>query len=318
GIARVVEAFHSVGTQAKFNAEINAPDGNTILQMFGPWLFEAVTRKSPEYEDGISEAYGILCKIFCHLQPRNKFLPVHLSRFYACISNGLRTGHPQTLTSIVMNCANFFLMDLDGSRSLVFDFALAIKRILPTTEKIGFPFAIVPMEELRRGCFRLIGSILGAFNNLKNLSVKSFVFLEKSDYSEMIRKFYQTYGTPKSKRLSSEAPLLDAKEIQPTLQSLKPFVLDVLLSSHAIEQNSANIKLTHHLLVSFTLEEIHYCPGAISLILDAVKEKILSKCWTHDIQASAFDVLSQLSFFWEPVNTAVEVEAKEITEPPKT
>ncbi|KAJ3024755.1 UNVERIFIED_CONTAM: hypothetical protein HDU68_007809 [Siphonaria sp. JEL0065] len=48
GISRVVDSFLLVGTRREFHPDVNAPDGNTLLHMFGPWLFEAVTRKSPE------------------------------------------------------------------------------------------------------------------------------------------------------------------------------------------------------------------------------------------------------------------------------
>jgi hypothetical protein len=52
GIAKLVEIMLSVGANDNGNdngkpAQLKS-DGNTILSLFGPWLFQSVKRKSPE------------------------------------------------------------------------------------------------------------------------------------------------------------------------------------------------------------------------------------------------------------------------------
>ncbi|KAJ3357804.1 hypothetical protein HDU83_002932 [Entophlyctis luteolus] len=313
GISKVIDEFCAVGTKKEFNETVNAPDGNTLLKMFGKWLFEAVSRKSPEYEDGISEAYATLCKIFSTLQPRNTFLPSYLYRFYASISVGLRVGHPQTLTAIMVNCQEFFIADLQGSRVLLPDFAIALNRVLPTTEKSGFPVGIVPMDELRRACLKILSGMLGVLSRFPEVSIRTSVSMQQVDFSDKIKSFYPHYAYENSKRSSRDiGNLIPDSVITPTVASLKPFLLDVLLSTHEIEQNAINIKIIHHILVCFALEEIQNCPGAVSLILEGVIDKVMKKLWSQDIQSSAFELLSQLSFFWAPVDQTVKGTARKV------
>ncbi|KAJ3070356.1 hypothetical protein HDU98_006622, partial [Podochytrium sp. JEL0797] len=318
GISRVVDSFLYVGTRKEFHPDINCPDGNTLLHMFGHYLFEAVTRKSPEYEDGISEAFGVLCKIFCTPQPRAAFLGTYLARFYSCMSVALKTGHPQTLTSIIMNCArsDFFMMELAGSRVLVYDFSVALKRVLLATDKAGFPVGIVSMEELRKGCLKIVGGLMGVLNRFGGVGVKAMLVLERSEFTEKIRCCYSYYNVQKSARTSSEVKDLpsDPSSSNPpaTFKSLKPYYLDLLLNTLLLEQNSPNLKLTLHLLSCFCVEEIDFCPAAVSLVLEVVKDRMLFKIWNQDVQMCAFDFLAQMSNFWEAIDGAVKGSSKDL------
>ncbi|KAJ3024754.1 UNVERIFIED_CONTAM: hypothetical protein HDU68_007808 [Siphonaria sp. JEL0065] len=259
----------------------------------------------------------------CTPQPRTKFLPTYLHRFYSAISIALRTGHPQTLTSIIMNCGNLFLMDLEASRVLVYDFAIGLKRILPATEKTGFPVSIVPMEELRKGCLRIIGGILGVLNQFGTVGIKTFVALERSEFTEKIRACYPQHGhqQQRSARPSNESKVQEdltqettvpPPQPTPTFKTLKPYFLDLLLNTLHLEQSPTNTKQILHILSCFSIEEIDYCPEAVSLVLFAVKDKILGKCWSQDVQACAFDLLAQLCFFWEALDKSVKGTCKEI------
>ncbi|KAJ3248449.1 hypothetical protein HDU78_000611 [Chytriomyces hyalinus] len=309
GIAKVVDAFHAVGIDSGAESDSNSPEGNTLLHMFGAWLFEAVTRKSPEYEDGISEAYAILCRIFCQRQRRKQFLQTYLARFYSALSVGLRTGHPQTLTSIILNCEHFFGMDLQGSRVLVYDFAIGVRRVLPAIEDKDWG-STYGLDELRRGTLKVLGCIMGFSNRFSTVPMRGLIPQEKNEWSARIQEIYQD----SEPRPSSSVTGADQGTAAPKskFSSLKLFCLDVLLSSLSVEQNPQNCKFILHLLGCFAYEEVLHCPGAICLILDAVKAKMLSKTWPHEVMPSVFDLLSQTSAFWAPVNNCVKSTSKDV------
>lgn len=112
--------------------------GNTLLHIFGNWLFEAalwkgqdsegfVVRQSSkgstsvmssaadltriqdtssstgsrlkEYESGQAQAFIALCRIFTRQETGEKLLPIYLARFYHCLAIGLQYD-PQVHTSI--------------------------------------------------------------------------------------------------------------------------------------------------------------------------------------------------------------------------
>ncbi|KAI9347302.1 hypothetical protein BDR26DRAFT_855004 [Obelidium mucronatum] len=238
GISRVVDSFLLVGTRREFHPEVTAPDGNTLLHMFGPWLFEAVTRKSPDV-------------------------------------------------------------------------------FLPSVDKTGFPVGIVTMEELRKGCLKIIGGILGVLNVFENVGIKSLVVLERSDFGDKIRACYPSYDQyasirPSNNRDNDSDHPMSSSQNTVALKNLKPYLLDLLLNTLHVEQSATNTKHVLHLLSCFSIEEIDFCPASVSLVLGTVKEKILSKVWPQDVQSCAFDVLTQLTFFWEAIDKASKGSCKDV------
>ena len=95
GIGKVIESFQNIGQSSISNVQksvqkdvessfMSIPDGNTILQRFGPWLFQACSIKHTDLgaKKGRVEAYGItLCRIFCRSQRRENFLRNILHNF---------------------------------------------------------------------------------------------------------------------------------------------------------------------------------------------------------------------------------------------
>ncbi|ORY23340.1 hypothetical protein BCR33DRAFT_796550 [Rhizoclosmatium globosum] len=223
GISRVVDAFLAVGTKKEFNPEVTAPDGNTILHMFAHWLFEAVTRRSPETSSN-THIYHYELRKFIH--------------------NG--SG---------------------GIRVLVNDFSVGLKRVLLSTDKTGYPITVVPMEELRKGCLRIIGSIIGVLGVFGEVKMKNFVILERGDYSDKIRIWYKEYGRATNRTASETRDLDSTPPPSATFKSLKPYYLDLLLTTLSSEHTPANLKMTLHVLSCFCVEEIDTCPGAVVLVL---------------------------------------------------
>ena len=111
----------------------NRPNVNSILHLFGGWLFEAAfignedlisnnnkpmpdgsdtkSEKSIEvppnltpgkFELGKAEALGALCRIFCHKKTDEEISPLYLARFYLALQKGLivhkvKFGHKKSI-----------------------------------------------------------------------------------------------------------------------------------------------------------------------------------------------------------------------------
>ncbi|KAJ3343028.1 hypothetical protein HDU93_000198 [Gonapodya sp. JEL0774] len=178
GLSRLVDIYHSVSNPDdapldRATSKIpTCPDGNTLLGMFGAWLFKAARREEPEYEAGRADALAILCRIFCRPQRRAPFLRVHLELFYSAISAGLRGG-PLVLTAVLVNAKDFFARDLEGGRLLVPDFVLAVRRVVPRTPPDFH--SNVSNSELRRSCYQILGSLIAIPNHFDTLPVRDTV-----------------------------------------------------------------------------------------------------------------------------------------------
>lgn len=125
----------------------NRPSVNSLLHLFGQWLFEAAIKYIPDKNEtiqtenvqkvnnlnnrdfilGQAEAYGILCKLFCSVKTNEKILPEYLNRFYALLLIGLKVPanlgdlnanmeyeSGEILASIIVNGYNIFKSDLEG------------------------------------------------------------------------------------------------------------------------------------------------------------------------------------------------------------
>lgn len=106
------------GSRVQYYYKTNRSSVNSLLHLFGHWLFEAAIKYFPDKNNlntndllnqtenytklqnnhqlnrdfvlGQAEAYGILCKIFCSVKTNEKILPEYLSRFYTVLLIGLR------------------------------------------------------------------------------------------------------------------------------------------------------------------------------------------------------------------------------------
>ena len=76
GIASVIEIWSS--------QEGKRVSGNTLLKMYGEWLFDGAMNLIPGYEEGRSVAVGSLCRIFSKPQ-QTQFKDNYLAAFYRCI-----------------------------------------------------------------------------------------------------------------------------------------------------------------------------------------------------------------------------------------
>ncbi|KAG0082686.1 hypothetical protein BGZ93_002318, partial [Podila epicladia] len=119
-----------------------SPDGNTIMHMFGAWLFEISSLPTPDnshayshwntfthydsYHEAQASAFGVLCRIFSKPQPSSRpFLRIYTERFYEALSIGLRSE--TSLPTILAHSTELFTSELEGVRMMVPDFVIGIR-----------------------------------------------------------------------------------------------------------------------------------------------------------------------------------------------
>lgn len=87
GVEMLVNQFLKIGIGNKKRRVRNLPpDGNTILHVFGQWLFEAILGGQDSFDEGIALAIKILLMIFT-TKHRTDFLPTYLARFCLAIQS---------------------------------------------------------------------------------------------------------------------------------------------------------------------------------------------------------------------------------------
>lgn len=172
GYGPIVEALLSVRDNRPSAVELAAlPDGNTILHMFGAYLFDACStapEADAELQRGCAEAFSILCKIFCRPQRPRPFLRTYIERFYAALTVGLKSD--ACLPTILLNCTELFATDLEGVRMLVPDFVSAIKLVLPKLQIDCKDF--VAVEDLRLAAIKVLSTIMCLPNHFDKVELK--------------------------------------------------------------------------------------------------------------------------------------------------
>ncbi|KAJ3153889.1 hypothetical protein HDU89_008754 [Geranomyces variabilis] len=287
GIGRVIHVWHTIGADdgpIQHDAP-SVPDGNTLLHMFGAWLFEATTQVPLEYADGKAAALGILCRIFCQPQRRSPFQATYLERFYTALKEGLRSD-PESLTAILMNSCSLFTQPLHGLRILVPDFVIALKRVLNS----GIPTT----AELRRCAYSVASCILPLPNHFRG------VFLGPA------WDRYEMYGA------SADDPLV-ARTVramyakahdgargesgEPLFRQLKHHLGEILLLSLHSESAPSNSRYLLHLVSIFVAEDAPFCPGLPALVVRCIQEKLTA--WPPDVVKTAFQTLNGLAGYYK-------------------
>ncbi|KAI8842536.1 hypothetical protein BC829DRAFT_446414 [Chytridium lagenaria] len=316
GLARIVDAFHFIGSNNSnvdsFGTKTSPPDGNTILHMFGDWLFKAILRPSLKYEEGISQAYAIICRIFSKPQRRQPFDRPHLDRFYNALKVGLKSDS-QSLTSIIMNSENLFSLDLEGIRLLIPNMVIALRRVLPKLER---DFILnYPVDELRRAAFRIIGCVMTVPNHFDGVMVEG---LGETDRQSLTNPDLLNEDSILLKRILTYYHRFDASRHfdsvnTPAFYVLKPRLLEMLISSLKVETSPTNCKMIINLLCCFAFEEARFCPGVPVLVIGAIKEKIgVRSVWAGEVIMCALETLAQLTALWKYVNHGNKTCAREL------
>src|ERR1700733_3116568 len=117
----MVQVFHGLRT-----AETEAsnpglfPSINTLIRVYGEWLFTAVNRRDEASEEGRAQAMATLCRIFVQPQSKEAVNNNYLYRFYETYLSGL-SGDLTTLISLVISSEALFTLSLPDVHSLMLD-----------------------------------------------------------------------------------------------------------------------------------------------------------------------------------------------------
>ncbi|CAG8567296.1 5681_t:CDS:10 [Gigaspora rosea] len=258
------------------------PDGNTLLNMFGPWLFQAcmMNRPDPGTQNGRAVAFGVLCKIFCLPQKREKFLRNYVTQFYLALIEGLRID--TCLPTILMSTTSLFATELEGVRMMVPDFVVGIRMILP---KLAPGFKIdVPLEDLRLAAIRVASTIMCLPNHFEKVPMRenwNFGLHQNGDklvsnddeimVNELMRVLYSEDEGDISKKEKKPEPFT----------ALKFYILELLLKSLKTEKSTYNLRYLLHLINVYVVEDVAFCPG-----LNCARELVLEFCRYIDTMLS--------------------------------
>lgn len=131
---------------------------------------------SPEnFEGGIAEAIGALCRLFSSKQTDEEISTIHYARFFEALKSGLSTKEPirtQILSSILINGTQLFRLNLNGIDILIPNFLKAIELFVIEKEQTKFKFSSTSMTELRRACIKIMLSLLTYPLHFNELPIK--------------------------------------------------------------------------------------------------------------------------------------------------
>ncbi|KAH3766730.1 rap/ran GTPase-activating protein [Pelomyxa schiedti] len=195
------------------NSTPGAPDGNTILNIFGGALFEAVITNRPGYEDGTSFAIEGLCKIFFTCK-RCVISPKYIAGFLGAAKAALETGDAKnmTLISLLLHSQNLIPTEITGYKILIPFYIHAISRILkqnPSTYRCGMPGdqTVASFYDLELS----IGSMLlvGIDNEISSSNLKCLLSLSLVFILEFVPSYDRVKsGTPAQQAGPQAGPLL--------------------------------------------------------------------------------------------------------------
>jgi len=121
---------------------------NSILHMFGPWLFQAAllgtsvdgftnnNNSSDKFFEGRAEALGTLCIIFNAKKYCEEIETPYLARFFMAIQQGLH-GSPLLTTSILRYSSSIMMLDLPGANLLVPGIVQALISVVENIDKMS-------------------------------------------------------------------------------------------------------------------------------------------------------------------------------------
>mmetsp|Transcript_21996 Transcript_21996/g.32691 ORF Transcript_21996/g.32691 Transcript_21996/m.32691 type:complete len:1192 (-) Transcript_21996:26-3601(-) len=164
GVNHVVGKY--IGVQAVKN--LLPPNGNTILHIFGEWLFEAVQRNRPSFEEGTALALKILSCIFIERVRTTIFLPIYLARFYHCLQSVLLKDG-RVLMSALLNTTNLFSRQFEGSQVLYPFYLYAISRIF--SKKIN-NFTPHQPQTIHQACLQTLSTIVCVPNQFPDVAIE--------------------------------------------------------------------------------------------------------------------------------------------------
>ncbi|KAI7867850.1 hypothetical protein BDF14DRAFT_1956776 [Spinellus fusiger] len=287
------------------------PDGNTLLHMFGTILFDVCSKtleSDTESHRGFSEAYAILCQLFCRPQPNTPFLRTYTERFYAALCIGLKVE--ACIPTILMNSTELFAIDLEGVRMLVPDFITAIKGVLP---KYNLQCkCYVSVDELRLAAIKVMSTVMSLPNHFDKVELRPGWDTElqrTADHAALLGEQEQLV-TQLIRVLYSDQKYED---VERPFTCLKFYILELLLMSLRTETSSYNMRYLLHLINVYVVEDVPFCPGLVGTVVKLIQDKILTMKLPPDVTLVAFDVLMDFVDLYDYVKRDSKVRLNDIS-----
>ncbi|KAI8143751.1 hypothetical protein BJV82DRAFT_609285 [Fennellomyces sp. T-0311] len=290
GIGHLVDLFNNVGERRTSPIEpVEAPDGNTILHIFGSYLFDACSTApsaDTESQGGCASAFATLCKVFCRPQRSIPFLRTYIERFYAALCVGLKSD--ACLPTILLHCTELLATDLEGVRMLAPEFISAIKMVLPKLQIDCKGF--VSVDDLRLAAIKVVSTVMCLPNHFEKVELKpgwDWDMQCASDSASVMGEQEQIV-TQLIRVLYNDQP---HDNVERPFTCLKFYILELLLMSLRTETSSYNMRYLLHLINVYVIEDVPFCPGLVGTVVKLIEEKILTMQMPSDVTLVAFDVL---------------------------
>eukprot|EP01094_Clydonella_sp_ATCC50884_P020502 TRINITY_DN4270_c0_g1_i1.p1 TRINITY_DN4270_c0_g1~~TRINITY_DN4270_c0_g1_i1.p1 ORF type:complete len:1309 (-),score=500.74 TRINITY_DN4270_c0_g1_i1:354-4280(-) len=269
GVEMLVNQYLKIGMSTKRKSKRNkAPDGNTILHVFGKWLFESILLPGRDaFDEGQALALKTLCTIFTSKETTS-FLPTYTARFCMCLQHALMK-EGRLLLAAINNSVGLMPQELIGIRSVVPAFVYAINRIL--TKKVQSFEHIFPTDHVRRACIRLLGQIISLPNHFG-------------------------HGQFRLRIQDKAAAAYDVKKYN----ELKPLITAVLTESLTNETAPSNIEALLYMAYTWLVEDTADSSSEnlkqyIMLIIRKVTSHV---AWPTEVTLCALRTMSSMARLW--------------------
>jgi len=295
---------------------------NSLLNLFGDWLFNAafagvrIKSETPDKtspyinqfkmmsgdqnllqnpmfeivnaskaEAGSSEAFGILCRIFCCKKTNEAIDDIYLTRFYTLISKGLQGESKQVISSILLNSVDLLRIDLPGVTLLLPVILHAIEKIIPDRDLVTFK-QFTNVTHIRRSCIHLLVSILPLTLQFAKTKQDPNVNAAENDLD---------FNSMRRRVLDLLTGALQT-EVDPINTQLILGALLIGLKDSAVLESS-NSKIVNTTTPPGTPLKIETCNGLFVQILLLVTRKLESQPWKYDVTISlaALELISGLA-----------------------
>ncbi|KAG0300769.1 hypothetical protein BGZ98_008912 [Dissophora globulifera] len=320
-----------------------SPDGNTIMHMFGAWLFDVSSLPTPDftpspyvsqwqtfnpqypddsYHEAQASAFGVLCRIFSKPQPSSRpFLRIYTERFYEALSIGLRSE--TSLPTILAHSAELFTSELEGVRMMVPDFVVGIRMAMSGQIRVASGYMSQEkqkqiLEDLHLAALRVAGCIMCLPNHFEKVELKEGWNLGLSKSANMT---LDGKGAREDKEILAELirvlytadpPVDGSTATSKRFTTLKYYILEMLLSCLETETSSFNLRYLLHLIEVYVYEDVAFCPGLVGVVVKTIQEKIVAVQVPVDVALAAFDVLVGCAGLYEYVRRDSKSCAREL------
>eukprot|EP00029_Vermamoeba_vermiformis_P002037 TRINITY_DN1236_c0_g1_i1.p1 TRINITY_DN1236_c0_g1~~TRINITY_DN1236_c0_g1_i1.p1 ORF type:complete len:1308 (-),score=371.16 TRINITY_DN1236_c0_g1_i1:111-4034(-) len=279
GLNKIVDAYLEACKNPPPNK--TPPSGNTLIQLLGKWLFDAVLEDRPGFEEGTSLAASSLCKIFCFSLDR-RFSPTYLSLFCFSLNKILQKDiSDKVLISVLVNTRQLFTQQLEGINVLIPAFLYAFSRVWTKTG---------PEANVRGACIDIMSTIIGMSTHYKEIKLCSLSLLYEITY-------------PKEEGNTLPPPPHDVL----TYSQVDAHLRMLLLRGLSFEESSRNLQkilwCIQILVVDLTLKQTISYGRLISpedekfikYVVTRILNSITSGTWSADVIQTSYQVLSCLT-----------------------